>query len=86
MSFSEDFDELLTFLLSAGERTRWMFRAKLRSMDDDAKIVEVSFFGGKVLVTFADGMMALLEPGLIRRLAVEADALKPLPKEPSSSN
>jgi hypothetical protein len=42
---------------------------------DDAKIVEVSFFGGKVLVTFEDGMMALLEPGLIRRLAMEADAL-----------
>ena len=53
---------------------------------DDAKIVEVSFFGGKVLVTFADGMMALLEPGLIRRLAVDADALKPLPKEPVDSD
>jgi hypothetical protein len=50
-------------------------------MEDDIKIVEVSFFGGKVLVTFADGMMALLEPGMIRRLAVEADALKTLPKE-----
>jgi hypothetical protein len=47
---------------------------------DDAKIVEVSFFGGKVLVTFADGMMALLEPGLICRLAVEAGSLQPLPK------
>jgi hypothetical protein len=55
-------------------------------MDDDAKIVEVSFFDGKTLVTFADGMMALLEPGMIRRLAVEADALKPLPKEPPDSN
>jgi hypothetical protein len=55
-------------------------------MDDDAKIVEVCFFGGKVLVTFEDGMMALLEPGMIRRLAVEAEALKPLPKEPSDSD
>jgi hypothetical protein len=49
---------------------------------DDANFVEVSFLGGKVLVTFADGMMALLEPGLIRRLAVEAGSLKPLPKSP----
>jgi hypothetical protein len=49
-------------------------------MDDDANIAEVCFFGGKVLVTFADGMMALLEPGMIRRLAVEADALKPSPQ------
>jgi hypothetical protein len=55
-------------------------------MEDDAKIVEVSFFGGKVLVTFADGMMALLEPGMIRRLAVEADALKAAPKEPVDSD
>jgi hypothetical protein len=55
-------------------------------MGDDAKIVEVSFFGGKILVTFADGMMALLEPRLIRRLAVEADVLKRLPKELIDSN
>jgi hypothetical protein len=55
-------------------------------MEDDIKIVEVSFFGGKVLVTFADGMMALLEPGMIRRLAVEADALKAAPKEPVDSD
>jgi hypothetical protein len=37
---------------------------------DDAKIVEVSLFGGKVLVTFADGMMALLELELIGRLKI----------------
>jgi hypothetical protein len=29
-------------------------------MDGEAKIVEVSFFGGKILVTFADGMMLCL--------------------------
>jgi hypothetical protein len=28
--------------------------------DGEAKIMEVSLFGGKILVTFADGMMALL--------------------------
>jgi hypothetical protein len=48
-------------------------------MDREAKIVEVSFFSGKVLVTFDDGMMALLEPGQIRQLAVESNALAPLP-------
>jgi hypothetical protein len=48
-------------------------------MDGEAKIVEVSLFGGKILVTFADGMMALLEPGQIRQLAVESNALAPLP-------
>jgi hypothetical protein len=49
------------------------------AMDDEAKIVEISFFGGKILVTFADGMMALLEAGQIRQLAVESNALAPLP-------
>ena len=48
-------------------------------MDREAKIVEVSFFSGKVFVTFDDGMMALLEPGQIRQLAVESNALTPLP-------
>jgi hypothetical protein len=50
-------------------------------MDGDAKIVEVSFFSGKMLVTFADGMMALLEPGQIRQLAVESNALTRLPTD-----
>jgi hypothetical protein len=50
-------------------------------MDGEAKILEVSFFSGKVLVTFADGMMALLEPRQIRQLAVESNALTPLPKD-----
>ena len=50
-------------------------------MDGEAKIVEVSFFGGKILVTFADGMMAMLEPGQIRQLAVESNALTPLPTD-----
>ncbi len=49
-------------------------------MDDDSSIVEVAFFGGKVLVTFNDGMMALFEPGQIRRLATEANILNPVPK------
>jgi hypothetical protein len=48
-------------------------------MDGEAKIVEVSFFGGKILVTFADGMMALLEPDQIRQLAVKSNTLTPLP-------
>jgi hypothetical protein len=55
-------------------------------MDADCEIVEVSFFGGKILVTFSDGMMALLDPGQIRHLAVEAGALKPLPKGPLDAN
>ena len=50
-------------------------------MDDDTNIVEVSFFGGKILVTFMDGMIALLESGQIRQLAVESNALTPLPIE-----
>jgi len=50
-------------------------------MDGKSKIVEVSFFGGKILVTFADGMRALLEPGQIRQLAVESNALIPLPTD-----
>jgi len=50
-------------------------------MGDDPKIVEVSFFGGKILVTFDDGMMALLEPGQVRQLAVESNALTPLPTD-----
>jgi hypothetical protein len=54
-------------------------------MSDLSEIVEVAFFGGKVLVTFADGMVALLEPSALRRLAVEADALKPAPPEEISS-
>jgi hypothetical protein len=49
-------------------------------MDDDSRIVEVALFGGKVLVTFTDGMMALLEPSQIRHLANEADVLRPVPK------
>jgi len=50
-------------------------------MNDEAKIVEVSFFGGKLLVTFRDGRVALLEPGQIRQLAVESNALTLLPTE-----
>jgi hypothetical protein len=48
-------------------------------MDDDTNILEVSFLGGKILVTFMDGMIALLEPGQIRRLAVESNSLTPFP-------
>jgi hypothetical protein len=50
-------------------------------MSDDATIVEVSFFSGKILVSFSDGMIALLDPGHIRRLAVETDTLMPEPLE-----
>ena len=50
-------------------------------MNDEAKIVEAYFFGGKLLVTFGDGQVALLEPGQIRRLAVESNALTLLPTE-----
>ena len=50
-------------------------------MDGEAKIVDVTFFIGKILVTFADEMMALLEPGQIRQLAVESNALTPLPTD-----
>ena len=53
-------------------------------MDGDAKIVEVSFVSGKIL-TFAHGMMALLEPGQIRQLAVESNALTPLPTDDDPS-
>ena len=47
----------------------------------EEKIIEVSTFGGRVLVTFADGKMALLEDTQIRRLAVQLKALIPLPAE-----
>jgi len=50
-------------------------------MDRETKIVEVCSFGGKILVTFADGMMALLEPGQVRQLAIESNALTPLPTD-----
>jgi len=45
------------------------------------KSCEVCFFGRKILVPFADGMMALLEPGPIRQLAAESNAITPLPDE-----
>ena len=48
-------------------------------MNDEAKIVEASFFGGKLLVIFGDGQVALLEPGQIRQLAVESNSLTLLP-------
>ena len=50
-------------------------------MVGEAKIVEVSFFGGKILVTFDDGMMTLLEPGQVRQLAIESNALSPVPTD-----
>jgi hypothetical protein len=63
-----------------------MFSAKLPQWKTIPKLWKSPSSGGKVLVTFADGMMALLESRMIRRLAVEADALKPLPKEPIDSD
>jgi hypothetical protein len=53
---------------------------------DTPKIVEVTFFSGKVLVTFADGMMALLEPSRRRHFAEQTDALKPVPRGPLDSD
>jgi len=49
-------------------------------MADKSTILEVAFFSGRVLVTFADGMMALFEPGQVRQFAEHLDALKPIPK------
>ena len=49
-------------------------------MADQSKIMEVAFFSGRVLVTFADGMMALFEPSQIRQFAEQTEALQPIPK------
>jgi hypothetical protein len=58
------------------------FRGKVvGEMGDEITILEVSLFGGRILVTFSDGMLAFLKPGQIRHLAVEAHALMPLPIE-----
>jgi hypothetical protein len=48
-------------------------------MSDATRIIEVSTFGPKVLVTFADGKMAFLEHTQIRGLAIRLKALIPLP-------
>jgi hypothetical protein len=50
-------------------------------MSDATRIVEVSVFSGKVLVTFSDGKLAFLEGPQIRRLAVQLNALIPLPED-----
>ena len=65
---------------STGKQTR---RKPLRyadGMGDSSKIVEVAFFSGRVLVTFEDGMMALLEPSQVRHFAEQTEALRPIPK------
>jgi hypothetical protein len=49
-------------------------------MADKSTILEVAFFSGRVLVTFADGMMALIEPSQIRQFAEHLEALKPIPR------
>jgi hypothetical protein len=49
-------------------------------MADKSNIEEVAYFSGRVLVTFADGMMALLEPSQIRQFAEQTEALQPVPK------
>jgi hypothetical protein len=49
------------------------------AMSDETRIIEVSTFGAKVLVTFGDGKMAFLEDTQIRRLAVRLRALIPIP-------
>ena len=48
-------------------------------MSDNTKIVEVSLFGGRILVTFSDGMMAFLEAVQIHHLAVDAQTMMRLP-------
>lgn len=55
-------------------------------MADKSKIEDVAFFGGRVLVTFADGMMALIEPSQIRHFAEQIEALQPIPKEPMDTD
>jgi hypothetical protein len=49
-------------------------------MADKSTILEVAFFSGRVLVTFADGMMAFFEPGQVRQFAERIEAIKPIPK------
>jgi hypothetical protein len=55
-------------------------------MADKHKIDDVAFFGGRVLVTFADGMMALIEPRQIREFVEQIEAIQPVPKGPSDSD
>jgi hypothetical protein len=53
--------------------------ALICGMDNKASVIEVSCFGGKVLVTFSDGTMAIFEAAQIRHLALQVKALIPLP-------
>jgi hypothetical protein len=66
--------------VSAGQQTSAIPSRYIYGMDDKFTILEVAFFSGRVLVTFADGMMALFEPGQIRQFAEHLEALKPIPK------
>ena len=46
---------------------------------DGAKIVEVTRMASKVLVTFSDGKIAILEDAQIRLLAIDPSELDPSP-------
>ena len=48
---------------------------------DETRIVEVTRMDGKVLVTFADGKIAILEDAQIRPFAVDPSELDPSPIE-----
>jgi hypothetical protein len=65
-----------------GNRQEKTIALSCGKMPNKSKIEEVAFFSGRVLVTFADGMMALFEPSQIRQFAEQTEALKPIPKGP----
>ena len=66
--------------VSARQQTSENPSRYIYGMADKSTILEVAFFSGRVLVTFADGMMALIEPSQIRQFAEHLEALKPIPK------
>lgn len=48
-------------------------------MGDDATIVEVSLFSGKVLVTFGDGKVAFVGAAQLRPMAVDVKTFQLFP-------
>jgi hypothetical protein len=48
---------------------------------DEAKVVEVTRMDGKVVVTFSDGKIAILDDATIRPFAVDPSTLDPSPLE-----
>jgi hypothetical protein len=53
-------------------------------MPEESPIVEVLLYGGNIRVTFADGVVGVLTPAMVRRLALAAESLKRIPLEESS--